>query len=754
MTTTTRLHRPAKIPGSTAALSLGLMGFLNAAALGQTTGPKSATELLPPNSLVAIASDDFARYLDGLCRQPLGQILAEEEVQEFLELPLASLMADLEVNPQNEDDKLFWEFVSTVFDARPRRAFFATTPETQSEDEPFGLGFLVGIEDAPETLSTRSPDDAHDDPTDPKDHSIVRPISEWLSDLVDSGKLSVEAKVTQSGRPYERYARTEPSSATSFVVCRGCDTSPSNLMLVASDVGVLERCLARLDSSAQPSLANNSACRSMRSRLGMDGNGVGRESDNREGALFAFMNVAGIVDFVEQANESQAGGEEEGFSDADREAWDIFDLNAFTALGTVFTSKDGLAHSRVCIDLDSDTQGIFSLFPSLPLDRQFVSIAPIDVLRCWSFHFDLAAGMRIAEALTLVEHANDHGSWDETLKAFDDQFGVPISADLLQNLGPRYLFLNSKGSLIPAYMLVVQSGRPNDAHNAVDALLDIALTEFDDSLPISKIEYRGATITSLNFGIATPNVAAANGVVILSSDIQATKRLIRQMEERGPSILDRPEVADALADLGPDITPVGIDFVDTGSFFEHWYGLISMAVTMASDEEIEIPIDLDLLPFIDTISQHLHPSITLSLATADGVRFDFSGPLPQELTAGVIGSIAIAGLFGAAQSVKEVFDEGNQRAAEAQMKNFQGAIGQYRSVHGGRLPRSLHELAQPDNENFGESYIDEVPDDPWGNPFQYKVIGNRYQIISFGADGVPGGEGENEDIQLASPRKS
>lgn len=41
-----------------------------------------------------------------------------------------------------------------------------------------------------------------------------------------------------------------------------------------------------------------------------------------------------------------------------------------------------------------------------------------------------------------------------------------------------------------------------------------------------------------------------------------------------------------------------------------------------------------------------------------------------------------------------------------------------------------------------------VPLDPWGRPYQYENPGKRAQIeiFSLGADGAPGGEGENADI--------
>ena len=41
-----------------------------------------------------------------------------------------------------------------------------------------------------------------------------------------------------------------------------------------------------------------------------------------------------------------------------------------------------------------------------------------------------------------------------------------------------------------------------------------------------------------------------------------------------------------------------------------------------------------------------------------------------------------------------------------------------------------------------------VPSDPWGKPYQYKApgAGAELQVISLGADGAVGGEGENADL--------
>ncbi len=45
-------------------------------------------------------------------------------------------------------------------------------------------------------------------------------------------------------------------------------------------------------------------------------------------------------------------------------------------------------------------------------------------------------------------------------------------------------------------------------------------------------------------------------------------------------------------------------------------------------------------------------------------------------------------------------------------------------------------------------YLDKLPADPWGKPYQYLNPGVKGEIdvFSLGADGQPGGEGKNADI--------
>ena len=65
----------------------------------------------------------------------------------------------------------------------------------------------------------------------------------------------------------------------------------------------------------------------------------------------------------------------------------------------------------------------------------------------------------------------------------------------------------------------------------------------------------------------------------------------------------------------------------------------------------------------------------------------------------------------------------------------------------GALQVQPPELAQPGNYRRG-GYLKRLPADPWGRPYQFANPGTHgaVDIFSLGADGAPGGAGENADI--------
>ena len=93
------------------------------------------------------------------------------------------------------------------------------------------------------------------------------------------------------------------------------------------------------------------------------------------------------------------------------------------------------------------------------------------------------------------------------------------------------------------------------------------------------------------------------------------------------------------------------------------------------------------------------------------------------------------------------------KVAKAQIDAFQKALDQYR-IDVGRYPGSEQGLAAlvqkpADEAKWQGPYLAKnVPPDPWGKPYLYRAPGQHgdYDLLSYGRDGQPGGDGDNADV--------
>lgn len=118
--------------------------------------------------------------------------------------------------------------------------------------------------------------------------------------------------------------------------------------------------------------------------------------------------------------------------------------------------------------------------------------------------------------------------------------------------------------------------------------------------------------------------------------------------------------------------------------------------------------------------------------------------------------VTIIALFAAlvAPSMLKKSDSARVTAARAQINAFMTAIGSYK-LDTGTYPTTEQGLqalrVRPQNvpQWQGPYLPKEIPLDPWGRPYVYRYPsehGDEPEIISYGADGQPGGEDINADI--------
>jgi len=99
-------------------------------------------------------------------------------------------------------------------------------------------------------------------------------------------------------------------------------------------------------------------------------------------------------------------------------------------------------------------------------------------------------------------------------------------------------------------------------------------------------------------------------------------------------------------------------------------------------------------------------------------------------------------------------DDARATAARTDINNLVQALKLFK-LDNQRYPTAEQGLAAlvgkptagPIPQNW-KAYLDKLPNDPWNNPYQYLNPGlkGEVDVLSFGADGQPGGEGKNADV--------
>ncbi len=118
--------------------------------------------------------------------------------------------------------------------------------------------------------------------------------------------------------------------------------------------------------------------------------------------------------------------------------------------------------------------------------------------------------------------------------------------------------------------------------------------------------------------------------------------------------------------------------------------------------------------------------------------------------------LVIIGILAAliVPNVLDRADDARVTAAKTDIANINQALKLYR-LDNQRYPTGEQGLqalvakpASPPLPTNWKPYLEKLPNDPWGNPYQYLNPGIKgpIDIMSLGADGKPGGEGKDADI--------
>jgi general secretion pathway protein G len=157
-------------------------------------------------------------------------------------------------------------------------------------------------------------------------------------------------------------------------------------------------------------------------------------------------------------------------------------------------------------------------------------------------------------------------------------------------------------------------------------------------------------------------------------------------------------------------------------------------------------------PFVSSEVETSSP--TRSLDCARGERHLVNGFTLVELMVVIV----IIGLLATlvALTVLPNLGKANDQKAKADIATLEQAMELYRlsNLNYPSTADGLQALVKPpasltDPSRYQQGgYIKKLPNDPWGRPYLYASPGQKgtFDIYTLGADGAPGGTGENADI--------
>ena len=114
---------------------------------------------------------------------------------------------------------------------------------------------------------------------------------------------------------------------------------------------------------------------------------------------------------------------------------------------------------------------------------------------------------------------------------------------------------------------------------------------------------------------------------------------------------------------------------------------------------------------------------------------------------GLLAALIVPNVLDKIDTAKETTARTDVTTLKNALKQYKAQTGTYPTPEQG-LQALMERPSSPPVPPAWRQQVEKLPNDPWGRPYQYLNPGIRgdVDVMSFGADGVSGGEGSNADI--------
>lgn len=123
---------------------------------------------------------------------------------------------------------------------------------------------------------------------------------------------------------------------------------------------------------------------------------------------------------------------------------------------------------------------------------------------------------------------------------------------------------------------------------------------------------------------------------------------------------------------------------------------------------------------------------------------------------GLLATVVVQNLAGEVDKARVTKAQADVRALESALNMYKLDNFRFPSTEQGLRALSERPNTPPEARNWRNGgYITSLPQDPWGNPYQYLSPGQHgsIDVFSLGADGKVGGDGDDADIGNWDPQR-
>jgi hypothetical protein len=524
-------------------------------------------------------------------------------------------------------------------------------------------------------------------------------------------------------------------------------TTVDTAFVLATDAGLLERVIA---GTGEPMLAASA-----------DFQGVRRRAGGSELGMFVYANVPAIVDRL-----APMMGE-----DGARIATALgLDTIKAAAYGMAF-SGDGFMDSFIVHAPGAD-HGLLRLMEMPPYQPRALAWAPANTFYFEEGAIDVAALLPNVRELMAGIDPSMTEQMDGMLGQVNAMLGVDVEKEVLGGLAgglATYVAMPDTGGLFPEVAIMMQAKDPAAFEGVMERLargVAGAVTEEGDVVASTRtLEYRGQRLHLMELQAArgddvvpfTPTWTLLGDWCVITLVPHAMKEIVLRAQAGGASAgLAAQEDFRSLREAMPK--PAGeITYVDLQAAMNLLYDtavpLLQTAVKPnLLGRQVPFPLDWAQLPAARTVRPYFRSLGVFTTWNRDGMAVQMHGPLPMvglfAMAAGAGAAMFLGGVrraesiqvpYGAGGRMPEPpevpEDAGSSTSAKARQASMQAMqLTSYVRIFvltEDRMPASLDELVE-------KEVIGSVSNDPWGHPFQLRVLdekARRFVVVSAGEDG-------------------